>query len=313
MVGCDYMNIIKNIISIVLSVSIILLSFFIIEVYADTVKSGNLSKDESKDSVIWTLNDDGDMIINGSGEMKGFPTYFTFDGTYSKIKNVIIEDGIINIGSYVFGMCEKMSSISIPLSLEVIDENAFVDASSLKNIYYSGTQEQWNEIEISSEGNDFLLNAKINYKEEPHTCAFGEWRVTNEPTCVGTGNKTRECSCGNKEIASIPATGIHDFSVWETTVNETEEHDGEETRECNVCKFSETRVVDNIQPSEKHIIGDANGNGEVMATDARLVLQVVAGIKETKDLNFVNADVNKDNQITAVDARLILQIVAGIK
>ncbi len=300
-------------ISVVLSVSIILLSFFIIDVYADNIKSGNLSKDENKDSVIWTLNENGDMIITGSGEMKGFPTYFSFDGTYSKVKNVIIEDGIVNIGSYVFGMCEKMSSISIPLSLKEIDENAFADASSLNNVYYLGTQEQWNEIEISSEGNDFLLNAKINYKEEPHTCTFGEWRVTNKPTCVGAGNKTRECSCGNKEIESIPATGIHDFSAWETTVNETEEHNGEEIRECKVCKFTETRVVDNIQSSQKDKIGDADGNGKVMATDARIVLQVVAGLKQNDDLIFSNADINYDNKITAVDARLILQIVAGIK
>ena len=303
----------KKIISTVLSVNIILLSFFIIEVYADTIMSGNLSKDENKDSVIWTLNEDGDMIITGSGEMKGFPTYFSFDGTYSKIKKVIIEDGVSNIGSYVFGMCENMSSISIPLSLKAIDENAFVDASSLKSIYYSGTQEQWNEIVISSEGNGFLLNAKINFKEEPHICTFGEWRVTNEPTCVGTGNKIRECSCGNKEIESIPATGIHDFSAWETTVSETEEHDGEEIRECIVCEYTETRVVDNIQSSEKNIIGDANGDGKVMATDARLVLQVVAGLKQNNDLIFSNADVNDDNKINAFDARLILQIVAGIK
>ncbi len=307
------MNKINKFISVVLSVSIILLSFFIIEVYAETVISGNLSKEDNKDSVMWTLNENGDMIISGSGEMKGFPTYFSFDGTYSKIKNVIIEDGIVNIGSYVFGMCENMSSISIPLSLKAIDENAFVDATSLNNVYYSGTREQWNEIRISSEGNDYLLNAKINYMEEAHTCSFGEWRVTNEPTCVGAGNKTRECSCGKKEIESIPATGIHDFSAWETTVNETEEHDGEETRECKVCNFTETRIVDNIQSSEKHKIGDADGDGKVMATDARIVLQVVAGLKQNDDLIFSNVDINDDNIITAIDARMILQIVAGIK
>ena len=41
------MNKINKFISVVLSVSIILLSFFIIDVYADTIKSGNLSKDEN--------------------------------------------------------------------------------------------------------------------------------------------------------------------------------------------------------------------------------------------------------------------------
>lgn len=38
-----------------------------------------------------------------------------------------------------------------------------------------------------------------------HTCAFGEWTVTHEPTCTENGVKTRVCTCGESETATIPA------------------------------------------------------------------------------------------------------------
>ena len=60
-------------------------------------------------------------------------------------------------------------------------------------------------------------------------------------------------------------------------------------------------------------LGDVNDDGEITAVDARLVLQVVAGLQEEKDLkNPAGADLNGDG-ISAVDARIILRIVAGLQ
>ncbi len=329
------------------------------------------------------------LTVSGNGDMPEYNAYQSFGGNY--IKTIFITDGITSIGSYFFGRCESATSISIPVSVKKINKKAFEYCSSLKNVYYAGTEAQWKEIVVISDGNDCLLNTKINCKEEPHICSYGEWKITNEPTCVGTGRKIRVCSCGSDEKETIPATGIHNFewktsvsatctesgeekqhcSVckaigetriinkqghkigewevvdkatcvknglkvkkcdncgevleeteieqlphnfvnWKITVKETDEQDGEETRTCKSCGYTETRVIDNIQSSNKNIIGDANGDGKVAAIDARLVLQVVAGLKENKDLIFFNADVNDDDKITAVDARMILQIVAGI-
>lgn len=60
-------------------------------------------------------------------------------------------------------------------------------------------------------------------------------------------------------------------------------------------------------------MGDVNADGKISAVDARLVLQVVAGLQKEADLkNPDGADVNGDNKISAVDARVILQKVAGL-
>ena len=381
------MKIVNKLISVIISIIIMMLSLSMLNISA--LSTGNIGANET--NIVWSLDDEGNLTISGSGKMRDMNASHSFDGVHNNIKTVTIEEGIVNIGSYIFSMCENMSSISIPVSVTKIGEYSFAEATALRNVFYEGTKAQWENIVISA-GNDRLIEADITYKAEPHACIFGEWRTVNEPTCVAKGSKIRECSCGNKKIESIPATGIHtfewkvvkeatctgngtekqcctvcsylgesrtvnklehiagewqesskptctdnglkvkkcencgevleqeniaptghDFGNWKTTVEENEDNNGEESRTCKKCKHTETRVIDNIHSTDKILLGDADGNGEVMATDARLVLQVVAGIKETKDLNFVNADVNKDNQITAVDARFILQIVAGIE
>lgn len=40
-----------------------------------------------------------------------------------------------------------------------------------------------------------------------HEHAWGEWYVVTEATCTEDGLKARECACGEKETAVIPATG----------------------------------------------------------------------------------------------------------
>jgi DUF4097 and DUF4098 domain-containing protein YvlB len=57
--------------------------------------------------------------------------------------------------------------------------------------------------------------------------------------------------------------------------------------------------------------GDVNGDDQITAQDASLVLQAVAG-KITLSANQIEAgNVNGDEGLTAQDASLILQYVAG--
>lgn len=59
--------------------------------------------------------------------------------------------------------------------------------------------------------------------------------------------------------------------------------------------------------------GDANGDGKVTASDARLVLRVAAMMETLTGKNFVCADVDKDNKLSASDARKILRIASGLE
>ena len=66
----------------------------------------------------------------------------------------------------------------------------------------------------------------------------------------------------------------------------------------------------NVSATATGRIGDANGDGELTAIDARMILQHIAEVRPLEDTS--NLDVNGDNDVTSVDARVILQVVAGI-
>ncbi len=60
--------------------------------------------------------------------------------------------------------------------------------------------------------------------------------------------------------------------------------------------------------------GDVNGDGSITATDARLILQIVANVVKESDVKDADAaDYDGNGSVTAVDARRVLQVVAGIE
>ena len=65
-----------------------------------------------------------------------------------------------------FRCCDSLVNIILPTSLTFIGGFAFDGCNSLKTVYYTGTQEQWNSIVISSVGNKALTNASIIYNYE---------------------------------------------------------------------------------------------------------------------------------------------------
>ncbi|MGN0572541.1 MAG: leucine-rich repeat protein [Acutalibacteraceae bacterium] len=78
------------------------------------------------------------------------------------LTSVTIPDSVTSIGNEAFYNCTGLTSITIPDSVTSIDNNAFDDCTSLTNVYYAGTEVEWNSIVIG-ENNDRLLNATIHF------------------------------------------------------------------------------------------------------------------------------------------------------
>lgn len=78
------------------------------------------------------------------------------------ITSVTIPDSVTTIGYRVFAYCNGLTSVTIPDSVTVIASYAFYWCDSLTDAYYSGTEDEWNEMEIG-EYNEPLLNATIHY------------------------------------------------------------------------------------------------------------------------------------------------------
>ena len=172
-----------------------------------------------------------------------------FDGC-TGLTSVEIPNSVTSIGSYAFSGCSRLTSISIPNSITNIVYEAFENCSGLKNVYYSGTQSDWNNISIESY-NDYLTNANLicNYKSNPNTppCETHNWdsgAVTTQPNCVNIGFKTYICAvCGATYAEELSKTGIHTFDNGVITISPTCVSTGVKTFTCIDCGTSKTEQV----------------------------------------------------------------------
>ena len=186
------------------------------------------------DNLTWELSSDGVLTISGIGEMWDYPE--EYPGWYryvNQIRKCVIEEGVTNIGEYVFydchalediqipdsvtaigfqafgkcvsltsleipdsvqaigpyafenctsltsleipegvlllnnGVflnCNKLQSVTIPASIDSIIEAAFEGCDALTDVYYGGSQAQWDNISIGGD-NEPLLNAQIHFAE----------------------------------------------------------------------------------------------------------------------------------------------------
>jgi hypothetical protein len=61
------------------------------------------------------------------------------------------------------------------------------------------------------------------------------------------------------------------------------------------------------------VLGDVDGDGQVTASDARLVLRAAVGLEILTEDQLKAADFDKNGKITAADARLVLRKAVGLE
>ena len=102
------------------------------------VASGNCGK--NGDNVKWEFDENGLLVISGSGKMKDYYGIDLFSGQSdapwrdNSIKKAIIKKGVTSIGEYAFFCCDNLTSITIPDSVTSIGYIAFYGCTSLKSI-----------------------------------------------------------------------------------------------------------------------------------------------------------------------------------
>lgn len=163
---------------------LMVLTLLPVKVWAVTeMASGNCGANGS--NAKWSLDEQGTLTISGKGKIAdygwGVPAPWT--GHRNTIKKIVIASGITAVGegsfsgcnaltvitlpnsvtsidNGAFSGCSSLSSITIPKDVTFIGVRAFYGCSSLENVYYAGTKQKWNAIDIEN-GNDTLLNAVI--------------------------------------------------------------------------------------------------------------------------------------------------------
>ena len=189
-----------------------------------------------------------------------------------RFASITIPDSVTTIDSYAFAYCDRLTNVTIPKSVTIIDNGVFNHCTSLTDVYYTGTEEQWQKISIGS-NNEPLMNATIHY----HVHTPGEWQTELEPTVENEGKKVKRCTvCGEiTDTEIIPKKALSkviddesgvvieydgDDYDGEVSVNVTESFDGAalnlintETNSTQTFIYDITMTVDgeNVQPKGK--------------------------------------------------------------
>ena len=126
-------------------------------------------------NVYWMLDKDGCLTIGGFGRMNDYS--YRFDRFRSTdIKRVVIKEGVTHIGAFSFSKSgyyynesahyfmsswlgykinyeplNALKEISIPSTVTSIGDGAFARSTGITDIYYNGTQQEWNSIAMTRE------------------------------------------------------------------------------------------------------------------------------------------------------------------
>ena len=121
----------------------------------------------------------------------------------------IIPNSVTTIGNGAFFNCDSLTSITIGNNVTSNGVTAFYDCASLTDVYYTGTEDEWNDITIG-DYNSYLQSATIHYNYVLNTIAYNAENKTIELTSSDTisGKVVITTYNGNKLVN----TAIYDAS-----------------------------------------------------------------------------------------------------
>ncbi len=103
-------------------------------VFAETEVTGAMiAGGTCGDNLIWSLDDNGNLTISGSGEMTDYDQNANIapwkDYT---IKSVVAESGVKTIGNDAFSCCKELITAFLSEGITIIGDNAFASCENLK-------------------------------------------------------------------------------------------------------------------------------------------------------------------------------------
>ena len=181
------------------------------------------------------------------------------------LTSITIPDSVTSIGNSAFYDCYSLTSITIGSGVTSIGNYAFYGCTGLKDVYYGGSQNQWNKIAIGSY-NDLLLNATIHYDYKPHTHSYIA-EITTVPTHLAEGVMTYTCDCGDSYTEAIAKTLEHTYKALKITESTCEDA-GYTTY---ICECGDTYKDDYVNASGHSFTNYISDGTATCVTDGKLI------------------------------------------
>lgn len=222
---------------------------------------------------------DGDILFSkDKTELISYPSYlvnrhFIVPDTVQTIaqsafrsavlESVSLPKGLVHIESKAFWDCPNLTRICIPTGVSRIGNSAFYNCNSLSDVYFCGSEEEWQTITISSD-NAVLQAATIHFD---HTHNFSNWS-RNEAAArwerICTDCDFMEFS-NKQEPPAYPGYG---------DIN----NDGVITSADARLALRASVGIETLS-DEQILLCDVNASGFIEASDARLILRFSVGLE----------------------------------
>ena len=267
------------------------------------------------------------------------------------LTKVEIPDGVGGISYWMFYGCSSLECVTIPKSVKYIAMHAFEKCGDLSDIYYSGTEEEWNA--INKQGNNGpLYNAKVHYNSLGFN-SFIEPETGIKAKIVGgipdgriefRADKISASDAGVNGLS--PDAVIYDiyFAIDGSPVKINMETEvsvpvlkGMDGSTCKVYYIDENGnkidmnarfengymifttdhfslyAVDGEKITGAFLTGDVDDSGSVNATDKAILNRYLAGWDgyAAKILNWDAADIDGKDGVNAKDKAILNRYLAG--
>ena len=132
------------------------------------------------------------------------------------LRTASFTEGVEKINNNIFAYCAMLQSVFIPKSVTVLYENAFQECNSLSDIYYGGSQEEWERIRrydflslTIGDGNPFSAQTHYNSVGLPADAGSGVVILKS-----GTCGENLSWSMDSEGVLKITGSGDMDDYKW---------------------------------------------------------------------------------------------------
>ena len=252
--------------------------------YDDIAPSGYCGGDGTGSELVWSITEDGCLIISGNGTMAGGGLDTTYDAPWEiycdRIKSVVVSDGVQFIPESAFWGFKNLESAVIGKDVKGLGTGAFMRCLNLESVRFRGDAPKIYGTNVfdgvhpgfliyAPKGNSAWLNdctyngGEYYYywdsvvvkfiDDDEAVCAHNYTEVVIEDTCTNQGFTEYVCTkCGNSYSDNYGAALGHNFGAWITVTAATCTADGIMNTKCSNCTATSTRVI----PATGHTYGE---------------------------------------------------------
>ncbi len=139
--------------------------------------------------------------------------------------------------------CTGLRRVTVQGAVTAVGDGAFSGCDALTDVYFTGTQVQWDAVAIGAD-NARLTAAALHADAAAHTYPDA-WTLVTEPTCTRDGLRTRTCTdpgCGKTLSERVPALG-HDWDDGVIVRAPSGVRMGERRITCRRCGLTQAEAI----------------------------------------------------------------------